>query len=119
MSTKYVFSKSLKELRFLFCHTSSHGDATRTFLKRAYPTMKKHNPYTPIMIREAADIEPRIFARYGTSVCRVYLVGTISELTGEFGFVHLEFGKEKQESLQGLSDKEIEQKVTTLVKGEA
>ncbi|EAS27506.3 NADH-ubiquinone oxidoreductase 105 kDa subunit [Coccidioides immitis RS] len=90
MSTKYAFSKGLKELRFLFCHSSAHGDATRTFLKRAYPTMKKHNPYTPILIREAADIEPRIFARY-------------------------EFGREKQQSLLGLSDKEIEQLVTTLV----
>jgi NADH dehydrogenase (ubiquinone) 1 alpha subcomplex subunit 2 len=31
----------------------------------------------------------------------------------------LEFGKEKNESLLGLSDKEIEEKVTGLVKGAA
>lgn len=30
MSAKYAFSNGLKELRFLFCHTSSHGDATRS-----------------------------------------------------------------------------------------
>jgi len=29
MSAKYAFDKSLKELRFLFCHTSPHSEATR------------------------------------------------------------------------------------------
>ncbi len=37
----------------------------RTFLNRAYPTMKKNNPHTPIMIREALDVEPKVYARYG------------------------------------------------------
>lgn len=27
--------------------------------------MKKNNPHTPIMIREALGIEPKVFARYG------------------------------------------------------
>lgn len=84
MSAKYAFVKSLKEVRFLFCQTSDHSAATRfaegllphvinnlvnrnrSFLTRAYPTMKKNNPHTPIMLREAMGIEPRIFARYGT-----------------------------------------------------
>ncbi|KAL2217006.1 NADH-ubiquinone oxidoreductase 105 kDa subunit [Thermoascus aurantiacus ATCC 26904] len=91
MSAKYAFDKSLKELRFLFCHTSPHSEATRVFLRRAYPTMKKNNPYTPIMMREALGTEPRVYARY-------------------------EFGKEKMEMLTGLSDKEIEEKVASLVK---
>lgn len=39
--------------------------SSRSFLNRAYPTMKKHNPYTPIMIREAFGTPPRVFARYG------------------------------------------------------
>jgi hypothetical protein len=29
--------------------------------------MKKHNPNTPIMMREAAGTPPRVFARYGMS----------------------------------------------------
>ncbi|MCJ1297694.1 hypothetical protein MMC08_000482 [Hypocenomyce scalaris] len=91
MSGKYAFTKSLKEVRFLFCQTSEHSAATRSFLTRAYPTMKKNNPHTPIMLREAMGTEPKVFARY-------------------------EYGKEKQESLSGLSDKEIEDKVTGLVK---
>jgi hypothetical protein len=39
----------------------------RTFLARAYPTMKKNNPNTPIMLREAADTPARVYARYGQS----------------------------------------------------
>src|ERR1700733_3437111 len=37
----------------------------RSFLKRAYPTMKKNNPNIPILIREATGIEPKVWARYG------------------------------------------------------
>lgn len=37
----------------------------RSFLARAYPTMKKNNPNTPIMLREAAGTQPRVYARYG------------------------------------------------------
>jgi len=55
--------------------------------------MKKYNPETPILIREASGVEPKVWARYG-------------------------YGKEKSESLSGLSDKEIEDKVTTLVKSD-
>ena len=73
--------------------------------------MKKNNPYTPIMIREASGTEPRVYARY-------------------------EFGREKMEDLRGiyhtvrcfgplemlmfnvtgLDDKAIEDRVTHLVK---
>ncbi|KAJ5143337.1 NADH dehydrogenase (complex I) alpha subcomplex subunit 2 [Penicillium bovifimosum] len=91
MSGKYVFSQGLKELRFLFCQTSEASAATRSFLNRAYPTMKKHNPQTPIMMREAAGTPPRVFARYA-------------------------FGKEKQEALAGMSDAQIEERITQLVK---
>ncbi|KAJ5764589.1 NADH-ubiquinone oxidoreductase 10.5 kDa subunit [Penicillium manginii] len=91
MSGKYVFTKGLKELRFLFCQTSEQSAATRSFINRAYPTMKKHNPHTPIMMREASGTEPRVFARY-------------------------ELGKEKQEALSGLTDTQIEERITNLVK---
>ena len=40
----------------------------RKFLTNSYPVMKKHNPHTPILIREAAGIEPRVFARFGKSI---------------------------------------------------
>ncbi|KAI0913114.1 NADH dehydrogenase, alpha subcomplex, subunit 2 [Ustulina deusta] len=92
MSGKYVFTTTLKEVRFLFCQGEPSA-ATRTFLTRAYPTMKKNNPHTPILIREAAGTIPKIYARY-------------------------EFGKEKSQSLEGLSDKQIEEAVSTLVKND-
>ena len=50
--------------------TSTHAEP-RAFLTRTYPTMKKHNPHTPIMMREASGTEPRVFARYGTSPCQI------------------------------------------------
>lgn len=37
----------------------------RTFLRRAYPTMKRSNPETPILIRECTGIQPKMWARYG------------------------------------------------------
>lgn len=90
MSSKYAFSKGLREVRFLFCQTSEHSTAVRyvchlasahllmrkslmqppplarTFLNRAYPTMKKNNPQIPILIREASGTVPKVYARYGT-----------------------------------------------------
>lgn len=44
---------------------SDKFDSPRSFLKRAYPTMKKANPETPILIREASGVEPKIYARFG------------------------------------------------------
>ncbi|KAF1348772.1 thioredoxin-like protein [Delphinella strobiligena] len=90
MSGKYAFAKALKEVRFHHCQTGEGSAAVRSFLTRAYPTMKKNNPYTPIMIREALGIEPKVYARY-------------------------EFGQEKVASLKGLDDKAIESKLTELV----
>ncbi|KAH8153599.1 uncharacterized protein LAJ45_02412 [Morchella importuna] len=91
MAARYAFTNQLKELRFLFCQTGEHSAAVRSFLQKSYPVMKKHNPNTPILIREAMGIEPKVFARY-------------------------EFGVEKQESLTGLTDKQIEEKITNLAK---
>ncbi|CAN8100670.1 unnamed protein product [Discula destructiva] len=94
MATKYGFTKTLKEIRFLFCQTSEHSAATRAFLTRSYPTMKKHNPSIPIMLREAQGTLPKVYARF-------------------------EFGQETSRSLEGLSDKQIEDAVTGLVQQSA
>ncbi|KFA62314.1 hypothetical protein S40285_06546 [Stachybotrys chlorohalonatus IBT 40285] len=118
MSSKYAFSKGLREVRFLFCQTSEHSTAVRyvchlasahllmrkslmqppplarTFLNRAYPTMKKNNPQIPILIREASGTVPKVYARY-------------------------ELGVEKSQPLDGLTDKQIEDAVTGLVKNGA
>ncbi|KAF7548623.1 hypothetical protein G7Z17_g6954 [Cylindrodendrum hubeiense] len=90
MSTKYAFNKGLREVRFLFCQSSEQSAAVRSFITRAYPTMKRNNPSIPILIREAAGTQPKIYARY-------------------------ERGTEKSHSLEGLTDKQIEDTVTGLV----
>jgi NADH dehydrogenase (ubiquinone) 1 alpha subcomplex subunit 2 len=33
--------------------------------------MKKHNPETPILIREAAGVAPKVWARYGRNRQRI------------------------------------------------
>ena len=71
--------------------------------------MKKNNPQTPILIREAQGTLPKVFARYGA--CE--LTCDVVKLIGA------EFGNEKSQSLEGLSDKQIEDTVTGMVKNGA
>ncbi|EPE02758.1 nadh-ubiquinone oxidoreductase 105 kda subunit [Ophiostoma piceae UAMH 11346] len=94
MSAKYAFTKSLKEVRFLFCQTGSKSEGLRTFINRSYPTMKKNNPNVPILIREAQGTLPKVYARY-------------------------DLGKETSKPLEGLTEKQIEEVVTQLVKAQA
>lgn len=53
------------------------SNLNRAFLTRTYPTMKKHNPTIPIMLREAQGTLPKVYARY-------------------------DLGKEKSQSLEGM-----------------
>jgi NADH dehydrogenase (ubiquinone) 1 alpha subcomplex subunit 2 len=71
--------------------------------------MKKNNPQTPIMLREAAGTLPKVYARYGAYlIARTRYPGADDIIT--------EFGSEKAQSLEGLTDKQIEETVTGLVK---
>lgn len=56
--------------------------------------MKKNNPTTPILLREAQGTLPKIYARY-------------------------DLGRETSKPLEGLSDKQIEEVVAGLVKSDA
>lgn len=74
----------------------------RNFLLRTYPTMKKHNPHTPILIREAANTAPKVWARYGAfsrfyTVPRVMICKVWANMTG------IEHGKELMLQLNGRS----------------
>ena len=40
----------------------------RNFLQKSYPVIKKHNPYVPVLIREAFGVPARVLARYGRTV---------------------------------------------------
>jgi hypothetical protein len=43
--------------------------------------MKKNNPNTPIMLREAAGTQPRVYARYGEFTA-IWILGRCSTLAG-------------------------------------
>ncbi|ORY75726.1 thioredoxin-like protein [Protomyces lactucae-debilis] len=102
MASKYAFSGTLKEvrrhsqpssltiqLRFHFCQTSEASTGLKQFLQKAYPVMKKHNPSTPLLVREAFGTPPKIWARY-------------------------EKGREVSVSVDGLSTAEVEKQVQSL-----
>ena len=91
--------------------------------------MKKNNPHIPIMLREALGTEPRVFARYGTpdqhtlGDPRLRLTDWNRVREGEAGIaiwyesiLAILRGLVLRLSLLGLSDKEIEDSVTGLVK---
>ncbi len=90
--------------------------------------MKKHNPHTPILIREATDTSPKIWTRFGGSIlqqCKVSVdLGTgqgkeISEsLAGTLYVYEISDSGVTDNCLAGLSDKEIEDKVASMVRTE-
>lgn len=100
----------------------------RSFLNRAYPTMKHHNPHTPIMIREALNTQPRVFARYEFGREKVEdLSGELSgskEESDARGW-RRDIGRAKRKPrhepeanslIPGLDDKAIESKIGALVR---
>ncbi|ORZ28559.1 thioredoxin-like protein [Lobosporangium transversale] len=86
-----AFTKSLKELRVHLCQTSPASNGLRQFVASNYNAVKAANPNLPILIREAKGTEAKIFARF-------------------------EHGQEKKVLLDGLSEKEVAQKLADLVK---
>lgn len=56
--------------------------------------MKKHNPHTPILIREALEVEPKIWTRFGEYVFKGFAPRPD---------IGAGYGKEKSESLAGTS----------------
>lgn len=65
MSAKFVFPRALKELRVHLSQTDSASQGLRNFLVKQYPALKRDNPNTPILIREALGVRPTVFARFG------------------------------------------------------
>ncbi|CAY68432.1 NADH-ubiquinone oxidoreductase [Komagataella phaffii GS115] len=63
MSSKFVFPKVVKELRFFLSQTGEASVPLRSFLTKTYPAIKKANPTLPILIREAYGIPPSVTAR--------------------------------------------------------
>ncbi|CAI9108044.1 OLC1v1007555C1 [Oldenlandia corymbosa var. corymbosa] len=79
MAWRSNLSKQLKELRILFSPSSPASSSTRAFIENNYKDLKKHNPKLPILIREASNAEPQLWARYDMGVERGIRLEGMSE----------------------------------------
>ncbi|KAJ0973481.1 hypothetical protein J5N97_021440 [Dioscorea zingiberensis] len=79
MSWRSHLSRNLKELRFLFCQTSSASSHTREFVQKNYTDLKTLNPKLPILIRECSGVEPQLWARYDMGVERCVRLDGLTE----------------------------------------
>ncbi|KDR79168.1 hypothetical protein GALMADRAFT_63476 [Galerina marginata CBS 339.88] len=68
MSFAKAFSPALREIRILCSQTGPASEGTRQFILSKYPTIKKHNPELPVLIREATGTPARVFARFERGV---------------------------------------------------
>jgi NADH dehydrogenase (ubiquinone) 1 alpha subcomplex subunit 2 len=81
----------------------------RSFIQSAYPTIKRHNPDLPVLIREANGVPARIFARFGASRTASKVLG----LATHFG--KIEKGVEQHIVVDNLSPGEITTKFSKLL----
>ncbi|XP_020591534.1 NADH dehydrogenase [ubiquinone] 1 alpha subcomplex subunit 2 [Phalaenopsis equestris] len=72
-------SRSVKELRFLYCQTSPASLPAREFVHRNYKDLKTLNPKLPILIRESSGVEPQLWARYDMGVERYVQLEGLTE----------------------------------------
>ncbi|CAN6248076.1 unnamed protein product, partial [Urochloa humidicola] len=84
-------SRSVKEIRFLFCQSSSASAAAREFVRNNYAEIKARNPTVPFLVRECSGIQPQLWARY-------------------------EMGVERCVDLNGLTEAQIDRKLEELAK---
>ncbi|CAN6275435.1 unnamed protein product, partial [Urochloa humidicola] len=86
-----TLSRSVKEIRFLFCQSSPVSAAAREFVKNYYGEIKARNPTVPFLIRECSGVQPQLWARY-------------------------EMGVERCVNLDGLTEAQIDRKLEELAK---
>ncbi|KAI9335751.1 thioredoxin-like protein, partial [Obelidium mucronatum] len=69
----------LKELR-IHCSQSALGSkGTRDFVLNQYAVLKAANPSVPILVREAQNVEARVFGRYANGVERKIILENLDE----------------------------------------
>lgn len=153
MSSRYAFTKSLKEVRFLFCQTSEQSAAVRyasflPFSRTAGSNVMRAQVLTAIQIlhyegvpdnEEEQPPDPHPHPRGGrhhpqglrairyepdpsasNPSLRTPGWNLIGDRTSWLTITTMaEFGNEKNQSLEGLTDKQIEETVTGMVKNEA
>ena len=55
MSWRNEISKSVRELRFVFCQTSPASKGVRQFVQNNYLDIKEKNPNFPFIVRECLN----------------------------------------------------------------
>ena len=64
MSKAIKFGQAVRELRIHLCQTGQASSGVRKFIEQAYVDLKQTNPNVPILIREASNAQPKLWARY-------------------------------------------------------
>jgi NADH dehydrogenase (ubiquinone) 1 alpha subcomplex subunit 2 len=64
MSKAFQFGKAVRELRIHLCQTSPASSGVRQFVDKHFVDFKKLNQNTPILVREASNAQPKLWARY-------------------------------------------------------
>lgn len=90
MSWRNNIGSKVKELRFVFCQSSSHSAGARSYVQHHYQDIKSLNPSLPFLVRECNAAQPTVMARY-------------------------DFGVEKRIYLNNLSEQEVDTVVQDLV----
>ncbi|CED84808.1 NADH:ubiquinone oxidoreductase NDUFA2/B8 subunit [Phaffia rhodozyma] len=90
-SLSKAIPSTLKELRFHLCQTSPASAGLRSYINSNYLSLKAANPDLKVLIREAAAVSPRAFARF-------------------------EQGVESEVGLANLTEKDVVKQLETLVK---
>lgn len=91
MSKALKFGQAVRELRIHLCQTSQASAGVRKFIEQAYVDLKQTNPNVPILIREASNVQPKLWARY-------------------------EFGKEAHLPLTNMTESQVQAALEKLIK---
>ncbi|KAM8717299.1 hypothetical protein ACLKA7_004065 [Drosophila subpalustris] len=59
-----AFTAKLKEVRIILDPSGRASKGVREYIQKFYPNLKKSNPNLPILVRECAGVQPRLWARY-------------------------------------------------------
>ncbi|KAJ3283484.1 hypothetical protein BCR33DRAFT_850008 [Rhizoclosmatium globosum] len=73
------FTQQLKELRIHCSQTAAGSKGTRDFVLNQFAQIKSANPTIPILVREAQNVEARVFGRYANGVERKIVLESLDE----------------------------------------
>ncbi|AQK92741.1 NADH dehydrogenase [ubiquinone] 1 alpha subcomplex subunit 2 [Zea mays] len=79
MAWRASLSRSVKEIRVLFCQSSPASAPAREFVKKNYGDIKARNPSLPFLVRECSGVQPQLWARYDMGVERCVNLDGLTE----------------------------------------